>query len=280
MLEPTPARDDNAIAEVAFGVSLQQANRDSKFVKKFINLEGEIKDFLPGYDLIDNRSLQLQSNLNSNSQPPSISLYQPGVMRYQDADDVPGRKEWILRVESDRVVVVCTEYASWRKVSTTAINLLNLALLKLDNPDREVLDVIFQCSDAFISSDYKSEVGNIFSKNSSVIPRHIFSKENTNWHAHQGWIDRKLKSRFLHNFNINVSTSVKDSKKSTTTLLTHTVKISQADTVTVTDIINHDTGGKKLSYPQKVFNESHRQNKIIIKDLLNKKMLKRIGLDD
>ncbi|MCH9663211.1 MAG: hypothetical protein K0U66_06090 [Gammaproteobacteria bacterium] len=276
MLEPKPARANNSVDEVAFGVSLQTAEHGSRFVEHFINLPGELKDFMPECELINDVSVQFTSNGN----PPSTSVHRLGVMLSPKESDELGRKEWMLRVESDRVVVVCTQYSSWQKVSTMAVNILNSALNELDNSDRKVTNIIFQCSDAFTSTKSRLAASNIFSKNTSLIPQNIFAKNSHLWHAHHGWIDNKLKSKFVHNLNINVGNNASSGKNNNTAVISHTATVSRTDTITISEFLNSYSGRQKLYYHQKVFNECHMQNKILMKDLLNKKILNRIGLTD
>ncbi|GAA6167851.1 hypothetical protein [Sessilibacter corallicola] len=277
-----PVRQDNAIDEIAFAVHFKLPLAGEQLLKDLIDLATEVSDLLPHYEITNSLTLQLnaQQSTNQTSTKPS------GIVCYKKSEHVANRQEWTLRVDGNRIVVACSEYSSWGKVSSQAKELLFKALRKIDVKSNPVVEAVLQCVDKFEATDTNATAIDIFNADSAYLTKHVIENGGSSWHIHQGWfkdID-EIQAKLLNNLNINTYNKqysekeiIVQGKTINETIVSHLIRIQHTGNPELSNIeeLTADDG-----YLAKAFDAAHDLNKEAIRDLLNNAMLDKIGLSN
>ncbi len=277
-----PVRQDNAIDEIAFAVHFKLPLAGEQLLKDLIDLATEVRDLLPHYEITNSLTLQLnaQQSTNQASAKPS------GIVCYKKSEHVTNRQEWTLRVDGNRIVVACSEYSSWDKVSNQAKELLFKALRKIDVKSNPVVEAVLQCVDKFEATDTTATAIDIFNADSVYLTKYVIESGGSSWHIHQGWfkdID-EIQAKLLNNLNINTYNKqysekgiIVQGQTINETIVSHLIRIQHTGNPELSNIEELTANN---GYLAKAFDASHDLNKEAIRDLLNNTMLDKIGLSN
>jgi|GEM_PF-2534040 len=282
MATVNPVRQNNAIDEMAFAVQFKLPLAGEQFLKSFIDLATEVSDVLPKYEITNSVTFQLNAQQGSNqaSHKPS------GIVCYKMSQYVPNRQEWTLRVDNNRIVVACSEYSSWNKVSGQAKKLLFKALSKIDIQVNPIVEVVLQCVDKFETSDTDAIATDVFNENSVYLTKHVIENGGSSWHIHQGWFKNidSIQAKLLNNLNINTHKTqhiengiVLQGQTINEIIVSHLVRVQRTDNPELSNMTELTTDD---GYLAKAFDAAHDLNKKAIRDLLNNAMLDKIGLSN
>jgi hypothetical protein len=278
-----PVRENNAIDEIAFAVKFTKQLDDANFDDKLNNLAETVKEVLPKskptIGIVYNVNID---DVNGQTQTPQKRT---GIVCYKPSKSNKHRQEWALRVEADRIIVACSEYTSWSDVSKKAKDLLLKALKIVNIQSNPIMEISYQCIDKFESPNTESTPVDLFNIDSIFLTKKLAESNKSSWHIHQGWFTKyeEIDSELLNNLNINrynrqheengiaVEGVVKNE-----TVINHLIRIQNEGIYEPADI---DNLTDEDSYLSKAYNKAHNLNKEAIQDLLNDKMLLKIGLN-
>lgn len=282
MTTVNPVRQNNAIDEIAFAAHFKLPLAGEQFLKDLRDLATEVSDLLPDHEITNSLTFQLNAQQSTNQASTKAS----GIVCYKKSEKVPNRQEWTLRVDGHRIIVACSEYSSWDKVSGQAKELLFKALKKIDVQPNPVVEVVLQCVDKFETEDANTTAKDVFDTDSIYLTKHVIENGGSSWHIHQGWfkdID-EIQAKLLNNLNINTYNKpyikngiIVQGQTINETIVSHLVRIQRTDNPELSNIeeLTADDG-----YLAKAFDAAHDLNKEAIRDLLNNAMLDKIGLSN
>jgi len=282
MATVNPVRQNNAIDEMAFAVHFKLPLSGEQLLKDLIDLAAEVSDVLPEYEITNSFTFQLNAQQGSNQ----TSAKPSGIACYKKSESVPNRQDWTLRVDGNRIVVACSDYSSWDRVSGQAKELLFKALRKIDVKSNPIVEVVLQCVDKFETSDTNVTAADVFDTDSVYLTKHVIENGGSSWHIHQGWfkdID-DIQAKLLNNLNINTHNKqyvengiIVQGQTINETIVSHLVRVQRAGNPELSDIEELTADGEYLA---KAFDAAHDLNKEAIRGLLNNAMLDKIGLSN
>ena len=266
-----PIREKNAIDEIAFVVLFEKDLNDealSGLKELATGLSAELP-ILEATNLV-----QVQVNPNNLSQPMTR---ENGFICSKKSSINSERMEWSFRVDSNRLIVACSEYTRWDDVSMKAKKILLSAVKKCDLAINPVVEVVCQCTDKFVLNESfgKYTIDEVFNKDSGYLTQHVVSKELDAWHIHQGWYWKAGSVNALNNLNINTRIQGNQSHE---TVISHLIKFRKNDDSAVTDADLFCGRDDKGGYLEDVMDHAHKMNKEVLLNLLSEDMTKTIGL--
>lgn len=284
MLNTKPIRADNAIDEIAFVLQFKSFFSGEEVLKNLIDLQSELKEDLPDYNITSGFMFQFGAQQGQNIQPDK----QIGIVCFKRSKNEPNRHEWALRVEANRIAVTCSEYTKWEEISTKAKGYLRAALNKVSLKDNPIVEIVYQCVDKFICQHKNIAFNDLFKSDSEFLTAHITRDTPEAWHIHQGWFEPldSVSARMLHNLNINmhhkqfVNNGTPTQLQVHEAIVSHLMRVQNTENLELTsenDLFGNDSEAGYLVY---VLENAHAANKDVIKKLLSKKMLETIGLQD
>lgn len=279
-----PVRQNNAIDEIAFVLQFKTFFPNDELVKNILDVRSELKGELPDFDITNAVMFQV----NPSQAESIIPDKQIGIVCFKRSGKDPARHEWALRVEANRIFVTCSEYTNWNQVYSSAIKYLRAAASKIDLNANPVVEVVYQCVDKFICRDGDIVFGDLFSKDSEYLTRHIISNTPDAWHVHQGWFEglSNIPARMLHNLNINmhhqhlVEKGMVTGKGQHEAIVSHLIRIqntSEVEIKSLESLVGSEDGNG--GYFKLVLENAHKTNKDVVRKLLSQEMLIRVGLE-
>jgi len=178
------------------------------------------------------------------------------------------RPSWTLRVQDNTIVVSCTDYKRWGDVSTKALNHIKAAITFVNSETNAVSNVIYQIVYRFVAdSQDKYNINQVFQVQSPYLTAQVVNAGRL-WHVYQGWFEDKEKFNGKLLNVLNLSTA--ENPVGITTTIDHAahLRFSSPKAIGEFDDI----------FIRNAFDELHKCNKSIIRNLLTSDQLKAIGL--
>lgn len=253
-----PHNNNNAIKEVAFAIEFNQKINDQaiyELIDSYSNNKS-IKNQLPGKKLVHDLNLNFDDSTSSKVlNGVSFSLIKPD-----------GAVNWSLTVKGNSIIVVCGEYDCWTNVWSKAEEYINFVLLAYYNPEIKCTKIALEYFDEFIITDTSKDwTKELISKDSVVIPKHIFHMKDTLWHCNQGFFTVSDDTRILN--NIDLSRVIHEGENLIRMRTSHQANVDYACEV-----------DELLISIERQLKDSHNFNKSILSEILTVEMQQRINL--
>jgi hypothetical protein len=263
----SPIRTPNAIDQAVFVVKLSQNIGEAQLeaLKQLENiLDGTFENFheIPlngiaitadGVSTISNKIIGVECNTPSHQQEHEISSK---------------RSDWILRIIEDSIHINCLSYSNWNDTINFVDQYLTTVFDNISSENLKIIGINLQVNDSFVVKDSIDDLDY-----SQLFNRSKYLTENTwdigsLWHVNSGWFDATDYEAALNVLNISTRTNISDSIN-LIVLIEHLQQYTLIADVPVES---------KSELIQKVFNELHEKNKVIVNELLAPDIKKQIGL--
>ena len=109
-----PCSDRHAIAEVVFGIRLEQMPTPGD-VEKMISTHDKFREKLPRLTRADGFSIFIGDGPPPQQPPPAISF---------ESYKIDGTHAWRLRLENNAILVNCLDYSRWAQVKEESLNFI------------------------------------------------------------------------------------------------------------------------------------------------------------
>ncbi len=260
--------ENHAIEVATFGVILDLPI-DQADVRRFEQKSGIIKDLFPA--VVESKwfPIPIGGQIQQQNYPPPPPVKELTFF----AND--GNPIWIGSFGENRILVSCWQYTRWEEVWPKAKARLD-ALLGCIDPYKTLHSVEFSVTDTFLAErDQKSLLPpNIFKKNNSYVPKQLLDLNDPRWDFNQGWFEN-------HQTDDEILVRVEGQGLIKNELVE--VKINNLHSqrfineTRVNEIISiTETEAKSLT--DNLFNKFHDNNKRLLRNLLVKELLSRMGL--
>ena len=272
-METKPARDNNAIDEIAFIVHLTK-DIESDVLQNFEAME-QFSEDLPIKERINSMRLAFEGNTASQS---SMSQKFSGVKFSKKSENSENRYAFSLRVENNKIIVACSEYSSWSEVWPKSLSLISTVLKNIDIENNPVQEIVYQCLDRFVSAVGEGEydIGSVFNVESKYLTKKAISDNTNTWHVHQGWFSQTVDENVKALNNLNIDSFGIDNNR-VETLINHIINIKKANDIPVNSV--QEMLDASDGYLNRAINQAHNGNKSVVKDILNTEMLQALGLE-
>lgn len=274
MSSSKPLKSKNAIDEIAF-IVLFEKELDDKTLFSLLELQNEFASTLPSFDIVK------VVKMHVDHQNPQMPVTKPGgILCSKPSEFQKDRVEWSVRVESNKILVACSEFDSWERIWPIAKEYLFTTVRKFNLLKNPVKEVVFNCVDKFIyQGDPEGyQVSDVFNLASRFLTKNVIDLNSPSWHIHQGWFlfPSSGTIQALHNLNINVFTP--DEKPHETTI-SHQIKVRRenGDPIKEIDLFLGVDG--REGYLERSMVQCHDSNKGVLQGLLCPEMLEAISLE-
>ncbi len=260
-MSATPINSANAIDAAAFVVFFNRPFTE-KEEAKLLALKETFKDELPDFS----RTTKVTSK-HEAGKPPEHLVKESGLKLQKF--EPSGKIGWVVNVIENQIVVTCQSYDRWNKVWAKADLYIQAALKHLDLSSLSVQACVLQFVDRFTEKSTTYNIHEVFDKKTAYLTSKATIADKL-WHVHQGWFDEKSTDEKILNV-LNLGTN-KDNGKIVTTI-DHSLELQ---------FISKPKIAKKFFDAKKEYAKAflflHKNNKNVVKSLLNQKQRKAIGL--
>jgi len=184
-----------------------------------------------------------------------------------------GKLEWAGSFGENRVLVSCRKYTKWEEVWSSAKARL-YALLDCIDPYKPVRSVDYSVTDTF-SAKKDDEILNspkLFKKN-NFIAKHILNICDPRWDFSQGWFENDTDNNQLL-IRVDGQSAIHNNLVIASISNLHSQRFGKG--IGVGELTKTEDGEK--SKADWIFEDLHDKNKDLIRDLLTKDLLERMGL--
>jgi uncharacterized protein (TIGR04255 family) len=269
MAEYLPFAGKNAIAEMSVGLQFQLPF-DSKISESIEAVKKEFADDLPKFDAVQQFTLNVGSPFSLPA-PPNAQGAVGFVLTKLKPDMSPAR---VLRAMGNTLSIHFTEYDSWQETKRLAIGYFDKCLRLMGAVEKNLVVAVFmRYVDRFTLDGELQEANGrlLFRENSKFLPSVIFDSGNL-WHSNSGWYEALIGDVHALN-NLGIVAVIQPSASIT---VDHTNVYSLPEACSSRDKL---FAGSDVQHPlPEVLERQHLSNTIILKNLLNEKMLGTIGL--
>ena len=256
MSKPVLINPHNALEFLAFVVVLGQ-NITQEDDKNLRSLELKLKDDLPNFS----QHLEFETEID-NGQIISQKTKNVRVLLRDDNS----KPSWEVSVNKNQIVVRCFSCNNWKFIFPKALGFIQSAIDILESSSRNISSLSIQCVDKFTQSNVIEYTQfDIFKNNTEYLTQKSRDVGKL-WHVHQGWFDKDSNDSKILNI-LNIGTI--ENENSLITAIDH---LSQYLLKIPKPLLEKDLN--------KIFCELHDNNKSLIRDLLNEKQIKAIGLNN
>lgn len=187
-----------------------------------------------------------------------------------------GTPAWQLRFEGSAVIVECTRYTRWERVWQSAkkylLNAIDVIIESQDQSDVKVSAASLQYTDRFSGSSFGNDFKSIFCEN-RYLSTSVFEFGDV-WHTHLGWFDRTNQlGPILNNLNIDAKNDVALEGSPIIVDILHLQQLRYDQKATLPEF----RASTDLIF-DRLMQELHLQNKVIICELLDPQMKQKIGI--
>src|SRR5690554_1437552 len=196
------ARPNNAIDEIALSFLFKKPFSGESFAKALISVHNAVSNELPESQFTNNVDINFRTDTEQVSQEKT-----PGIVCYKASKNLKNRHEWALHIESNRIIIACSDYPGWDIFSEKAKDFLIKALESINLKENPIIEITSQCTNKFYdNSDEGIVFDELFNHQSSMLTGFIATKKPTAWHLHQGWFElmQEEECTSLHNLNMGV----------------------------------------------------------------------------
>ena len=269
-----PRNKQNAIAEVAFVITLAATPEEHK-IKAFLDThEADWSDDLPIKEELRGQKFQFGPNLADG--PKFIAGSLSGArFRTLQRD---GSLDWQVAIEDQLLKVNCGSYTRWANVWPTAKDYLQRLVQSFVSETTSITSLGLEYIDEFVWTGDLSEydVSSVFDPKSEYFLSRMCNAGYL-WHLHQGWFtqdglpkgDRRLE-------RIHIDALEEGPNIRYPTRIASTLRHDLGQVVDDPDYLFTSTEGK--GFVDSSFVSMHERNKQILKSLLTEEMAARIGL--
>lgn len=256
-----PIGEKHAIEVASFIVAFERPF-DANVVEALPGLQTLLKDDYPAFNITNVMQVKFTDG-KFDQESGAVS----GCQFQKFRED--GRPAWMLKVEGNAIVVSCMDYSRWSEVSSKALSHMKTVLMLVNSDTNAVVSTILQVVDRFVTSDKEDySIGGVFNIESNYLNKQALESGRL-WHIYQGWFDKSHSELGGQILNVlNVSTS--DTPNGISTTIDYAAHLQFQPAISV-EALND-------SFLRKAFDALHVSNKSIVKDLLNEKQQKAIGL--
>jgi len=259
-----PAGGRHAVVEAVFGVRLDSPPTKDEF-DTIIALHQELKEELPKVSRPEGVFVFLGNK--PTSEPPF------GAHVSFESFQKDGSHEWRVRVEDNAILVNCLVYTRWKEVADTSLGYIRKISGLLSQGSRSIDHVFLQYLDRFnwTGNIAEYDLSALLAKNHKYVGDFAFDVGPL-WHSHQGWFEYKdlpSNGRALNRTNI----TAKVEKEVANVLIDHYIQFEPETDLSL------DAAAKDGDMIDAVFEALHRQNKLVLSELLTVEMAKQIQLN-
>jgi len=269
MAEYLPFAGKNAIAEMSVGLQFQLPF-DSKIGDSIEAIKKEFAEDFPKVDPVQQFTLSVGTPFS----PPSLPNPQGAVgfvLTKLKPDSSPART---LRAMGNSLSIHFMEYESWQQTKGLAIAYFEKCLRLIGALEKNGAVAIFMRYVDRFTFDGEPQAANaklLFREGSKFLPSVIFESGDL-WHSNSGWYELLVdETKTLINLNVTSATQP-----------TVNITIDHTNIYPLSRPCNSSVElfrGSQDQHPlPKIFDRQHFANTVILKNLLNEKMLDTIGL--
>ncbi len=271
MLTVRPVKPEHSINEVVFVLNFSQPLSENN-LQLLKQLEDLLKDALPKIEAQEAAGVRINPNGQIEPQPSRLMS-----LTFKHPTANKGEFDWALRAEGSFIAVNCLDYTGgWNNIWPKAHDFLRLAADKLISTDNSIDSIALQYIDRFIyegqTDSYKTSI--IFNDESVYLNKKV-TKAGAFWHIHQGWFDyvKELPVRILNRLNITAAMADKEHH----TTIDHSATIQFKKKITNHKTLFDETIKEKIAIDY-YFDMLHKENKNILRELLNQDRIEDIKL--
>jgi uncharacterized protein (TIGR04255 family) len=271
MSEYLPFAGKNAIVEMSVGIQFQ-SQFDSQIGENIAAIKNDFAEDFPKFDPVQMQQFTLNVGI---SVPYSGPTGTPGlsgfVLTKLKSDLSPAR---VLRVMGNTISIHFLQYDSWQQTKTLAENYFDRCLRLTGVVEKNAMTAVFmRYVDRFIfDGELRDARANLlFRENSKLLPLTIFESGGL-WHSNSGWYESLFdEAKALNNLGV---ASVTQPTINITVDHVNVYSLPQAHN-SLADLFKGTQSQRSLL---DILDQQHLANTVILKSLLNEKMLDTIGL--
>ena len=265
-----PVNSAHAITETVFAFEFSSPFAPES-VDRLLELEtqADINEELPAFKRIQTEGFLLKADAQGIEFQERVQKGTVGILLQRMRPD--GTPEWGVQASEDSIILHCLEYSTWSEV-WARVQLYFQAILAKIIPSDIVLNAItLKYVDQFVfQGDYSTEYNPLllFNEKTKFIHPSALRESGSRWHCHTGWF-APYKDAFECLNQLNIDTAILQNGN-------HRTKIEHNQMIRNVNInINELLGSASLD---NYMSYMHKENKNIVRDLLNPQMAKRISL--
>ena len=262
----TPCREKNAIKNVAFAVHFQNAFSEHNLDKLKKPHQGK-KDYFPSLE--EKRAVSIEFDPASKVQKADNEKLAGLVFRRFNTD---GTYSWKFTIEDDLAVVECADYTQWAEVWDKSKDLLNRFVAPVVENNPVTVAGLEYLDEFLIHSDPRENdwFCQLFSEETKYLNADAL-RPSPFWHSHTGFFTEDESNntpRMLTRINLDCLMEQSDQKYKVLCLIHHRIDLIEPTTFQIFETEQMDD----------FFEEMHRSNKDVLRDLLTDTMCTSIGL--